>query len=227
MKKLFLILLSVVISLPFIYSFTLAEVQKNVATPTTKDNVTISGEQLFQNNCSACHGIDMTGNPPVFPSLSKVNERMQKNEVMELLQTGRKIMPSFAHLTEAERMAIAGYLYGETTETEMVTDITPAENGNRLFVANCARCHKVTPDDPQPPDQKEWGMRPAILGGITARYSIADFKNILNAGPCYMPSFDNLSDTDKEGIYAWLGAMEDVYYTSSTTGGYGCRMRCR
>jgi len=226
MNKKYLIGLVLVIALPLIYGFTSKYARLGNEELLNNDQVMVTGEQLFQKNCSACHGIDMTGNPPVFPSLVKVNERMKKNEVMELLQTGRKVMPSFAHLTQAERVAIAGYLYGETIETEMVTDITPVENGNRMFVANCARCHKATPDDPQPPDQKEWGMRPVILGGITAKYSIADFKNILNTGPCYMPSFDYLSDTDKEGIYAWLGTMEDVFFTSFTTSGYGCRMRC-
>ena len=227
MKSKYLIVLVLMINLPFLYSFTSIYLESAHEKLGRNEQVMVSGEQLFQNNCSACHSIDMTGNPPVFPSLVKVNERMQKNELMDLLQTGRKVMPSFAHLTETERMAIAGYLYGETTETKMVTNITPAENGNRLFVANCARCHQATHDDPQPPDQKEWGMRPAILGGITVKHSIDNFKNILNSGPCYMPSFNYLSDTDKEGLYTWLGTMENVFYTSNTTGGHGCSMRCR
>lgn len=227
MNKNLLIGLVLVIALPLIYGFTSKYVGPENEDLLNNNQVMVAGEQLFQKNCSACHGIDLGGNPPVFPSLVTVNEQMLKNEVVELLQTGRNVMPSFAHLTEAERMAIAGYLFGEITETEMVTVITPAENGNSLFVANCARCHKATPDDPQPPDQKEWGMRPAILGGITANHSITEFKSILNAGPCYMPSFDHLSDLDKEGIYNWLGTMKDVFYTSNTLGEYGCRMRCR
>lgn len=227
MNKKYLIGLMLVIALPLIYGFTAKYVGPGNEELLNNYQVMVTGELLFQKNCSACHGIDMTGNPPIFPSLVLMNERMKQNEVVELLQTGRNVMPSFAHLTKAERMAIAGYLYGETTETEMVTEITPAENGNSLFVANCARCHKATHDDPQPPDQKEWGMRPAILGGISEKHSIADFKNILNAGPCYMPSFEYLSDMDKEGIYYWLGTLEDIFYTSNTTHGYGCRMRCR
>ncbi|HDO26549.1 MAG TPA: cytochrome c, partial [Bacteroidetes bacterium] len=50
----------------------------------------ISGEELFQMNCAVCHGVDKQGKPPVFPSLVTVNERMNKEQVKELLQTGRK-----------------------------------------------------------------------------------------------------------------------------------------
>lgn len=186
----------------------------------------ISGEELFQMNCAVCHGVDKQGKSPVFPSLVTVNERMNKEQVKELLQTGRQVMPSFAHLSEQEREAIVGYLFGETIETDMVTGVTPEQNGERLFVANCTRCHKATPDDPPPPDQREWGMQPAVLGGITARHSITDFKNILNAGPCYMPSFETLDTKAKEDIYAWLQTMERTNNENFASGGTGCRMRC-
>ena len=227
MNKKYLIGLAVIIALPLIYGFTAKYVESGNEELLNKDQVMVTGEQLFQKNCSACHRIDMTGNPPVFPSLVKVNERMKKNEVMELLQTGRNVMPSFAHITKAERLAIAGYLFGETTETEMVTDITPTENGNSLFVANCARCHKTNPGDPQPPDQKEWGMQPAILGGITDRYKPEEFGRILNSGPCYMPSFETLETTDKNDIYAYLETFEREVVTNSRENGMGCQMRCR
>ena len=118
-------------------------------------------------------------------------------------------------------------MFGEDTEAEMITDITPAMNGHRLFVANCARCHKATPDDPRPPDQKEWGMTPAVLGGITVRYDAERFESIVNAGPCYMPSFDFLERQDKLDIYAWLETMEGDFEPAGYGCGRGCRMSCR
>ncbi len=227
MKNKYLIVLVLTISLPILYSFTSIYLESAHEELGNNEHAMVTGEQLFQRNCSACHGFDMTGNPPLFPSLLTVNEKMEKNEVMELLQAGKNKMPSFAHLTEAERMSITGYLFGENTKTEIVTNITPAENGHRLFVANCARCHKATAEEPLPPDQKEWGMPPAILGGITEKHSMADFKNILDAGPCYMPSFEYLDEADKEGIYVWLSTMENLSDTSNFTSECGCRMRCR
>ena len=133
-------------------------------------------------------------------------------------------MPSFAHLSDAERTAIAGYLFGEDTQVEIITELTPAENGRNVFVANCARCHKASPGDPQPPDQRKWGMQPAILGGITAQYKPDEFKAILDAGPCYMPSFDFLTEKDKEDVYSYLDTFEPAYTSNMRR---GCGMRGR
>ena len=227
MNKKYLVGLAVIMILPFIYGFTAKYAGQVNEEPLNGEQIMVTDEQLFQKNCSACHGTDMSGNPPTFPSLITINERMEKSQVVELLQTGRNVMPSFAQLTMAERLAITGYLFGETTETEMVTDITPTENGNRLFVANCARCHKTNPGDPQPPDQKEWSMQPAILGGITDLYEPEEFGRILNSGPCYMPSFETLETSDKNDIYAYLGTFEREAVINSHENGMGCQMRCR
>jgi len=86
--------LVLMISLPVIYSFTSTYLKSAQKEYVSNENITVSGQQLFQKNCAACHGIDMLGNPPVFPSLIGVNERMKKSEILELLQTGRNVMPS-------------------------------------------------------------------------------------------------------------------------------------
>ncbi len=221
-----MIMVMVIISIPFLYSFTVIEQKTENASTGLIEHDQITGEQLYQKNCAACHGLERQGNPPAFPSLVSVNERLDKGQVKELLLTGRKAMPSFAHLSEQEREALAGFLFGEETNVEMLTEVTAEQNGQRLFVANCARCHKATPDDPQPPDQRQWGMQPIVLGGITSRYEPEDFKQILNTGPCYMPSFDFLDENDKADIYAWLGTIE-MPAESSSNMAMGCRMRCR
>jgi len=190
------------------------------------DTIKVTGEELFKKNCSSCHGIDRQGNPPVFPSLMAISERLSKDQVNDLLKSGKNIMPSFLHLSDSERNAITGYLFGEKTETKMITEVTPVENGKNLFIANCSRCHMLTSDDPTPPDLHDYGMTPAILGGISMKHDQETFKNILNAGPCYMPSFVSLSENDKEDIYNFLKTFEKNYAEDKPVIGRGCRMRC-
>jgi len=224
MKKLIIYFLVLGIGLPLVYSFTKGEARKSKAEINTDESIAITGEELFQKNCIACHGIDRKGNPPAFPSLISIAERMNKDQVTELLQTGRNSMPSFSHLSEPEREALTGFLFGEQTNVEVATYISPINKGGALFVANCARCHKVKPDDPQPPDQKSWGMKPAILGGIALKYGLEDFNNIVNSGPCYMPSFENLQIEDKEAIYAYLNSIErNLEFNPQMVSESGCR----
>jgi quinoprotein glucose dehydrogenase len=201
----------------------------NIGELSEKSTLKVSGEELFQKNCAACHGINLQGNPPAFPSLVDIDKRMEVGQVGELLKTGRNAMPSFAHITESERNAIAGFLFGELTETDVVTELSSVENGNNLFVANCVQCHQAKPDDPPPKGRRNWGMQPAILGGINTKYSQDEFQRILNAGPCYMPSFDFLNQDDKSDIYTYLGSMEGFYANSKYMRSKGCRgrMKCR
>jgi len=179
-------------------------------TAQVQDTATIiTGAALFQKNCAACHSADLGGRPPAFPSLKEVKTRMSRSQIAELLKTGRNNMPSFAHLSEAERNAITGFLYGENTESRVQTQLTPEEQGRNLFVANCARCHKAKPDDSQPAGQQMCGMmRPPVLAGVTRYMNIPRFETVLNIGPCYMPSFDLLNHQEKSAIYTWLKTLE-------------------
>jgi len=128
---------------------------------------------------------------------------------MTLLKTGRNAMPSFADLSDAERAALAGFLYGEKTKSAVQTTLSPVEQGRNLFVANCSQCHKVKPNNPRPAGQRNMGMIPPVLGGITQVLDFPRFERILNMGPCYMPSFTFLSPTEKNQIYNYLQAYED------------------
>ncbi len=220
MKNLFVISSIGIIITIILFGFTQDHVIIKKLEDTNNIQTAISGEQLYQKNCSSCHGIERQGNPPTFPSLVSINEKMRKKEIGSLLKTGRNIMPSFEHLSLDERTAIAGFLVGEKTESNTITELSPLENGKNLFVANCASCHKTKPDDPQPTGVRNYGMHPAILGGIDKNRNFSSFENILNMGPCYMPSFTNLNKKDKLDIYKYLGTYNSPYVSNRKT----CRM---
>jgi len=128
-------------------------------------------------------------------------------------------MPNFSHLSESERKAIVGFLYGESTETDVITEVTSIQNGKNLFVANCTQCHQ--PDDSQRPIK--WGMKPPVLNGVSDWVNISQFKRILNMGPCYMPSFAAMEDKNKEDIYAYLSTLESSYQNVNYRTRRGCR----
>ncbi len=72
-----------------------------------------NGPALFTQICAACHGMDRKGNAAQnVPSLENIGQRLKLPEVLALLQTGRGVMPSFAFLSEAQRTAVANFVFG-------------------------------------------------------------------------------------------------------------------
>ncbi|MDX2283075.1 MAG: PQQ-binding-like beta-propeller repeat protein [Bacteroidia bacterium] len=70
-----------------------------------------SGRQVYVSQCAACHGAERQGDPAgVYPSLLTVSQRYKPDSLMRLLANGRRLMPSFGHLNEAQREAVAQYL---------------------------------------------------------------------------------------------------------------------
>ncbi|HHC80842.1 MAG TPA: c-type cytochrome [Flavobacteriia bacterium] len=222
------LLLTIIIFLVVGFKSKPVEIQyQKITEKNSKSDLKITGNDLFQKNCATCHGTNRKGNPPTFPSLVNIKEKMTKGQIGTLLKTGRNIMPNFSHLSDSERNAIVGFLYGESTTATEITEVTAVERGKSLFVANCMRCHKVSPKDNTPTDQLSWGMKPPILGGISARVNKQSFNQILNMGPCYMPSFADMKNKDKEAIYAYLSSFKNPYQNYNHRMRRGCGMMSR
>jgi quinoprotein glucose dehydrogenase len=77
--------------------------------PPRKENYGQAGVRLYQKYCISCHGADRkgTGN---FPTLINVQERYHDTDIMSLLSTGRRMMPSFNYITKEEKEAIISYI---------------------------------------------------------------------------------------------------------------------
>jgi quinoprotein glucose dehydrogenase len=73
------------------------------------ENFIQAGQRLFTNNCMGCHGQDRkgTGN---YPSLINIRAKYKDDQISTLLQTGRRMMPSFKQLKEQERKSIISYI---------------------------------------------------------------------------------------------------------------------
>lgn len=81
-----------------------------------KDGPVLSGgQQIYGQICAACHGVNRSGDPArAFPSLEKIGEKLKKPDIVQLLNTGRGMMPSVAFLSAEQKEAVAGFLLGET-----------------------------------------------------------------------------------------------------------------
>lgn len=73
-----------------------------------------AGENVYAANCSSCHGSERKGNPASgFPSLVNLNNRLQKQHVINVINGGKGMMPAFKKLSEKELSDLVAFLYGE------------------------------------------------------------------------------------------------------------------
>jgi quinoprotein glucose dehydrogenase len=68
-----------------------------------------AGQRLFGQQCAACHGANRkgTGNNPTLIDIQKKYDVAAFNS---LLNTGRRMMPAFNHLSHADKNAVAAYV---------------------------------------------------------------------------------------------------------------------
>jgi len=79
------------------------------APPDKVETYTTAGERLFTKNCMSCHGQNREGSGN-YPSLIGIEKKYSADQVMALLETGRRMMPSFKDVSKQEREAIIAFI---------------------------------------------------------------------------------------------------------------------
>ncbi len=73
-----------------------------------------SGERIYRNQCSLCHGKDLSGSPPMYPSLIDIDKRLSPEQIKARIEQGGGRMPSFPNLRDAHLQALVQYLTKQT-----------------------------------------------------------------------------------------------------------------
>lgn len=121
------------------------------------------GAQLYAMNCASCHGIDFEGDETgIYPSLENVEERMSRDSVRHIIETGKGFMPSFARLTEGEKNQIVAFLFGDEEPVEPVQDEEAA--GRKVPTVQYAHTgyHRFVDSKGYPAVEPPWGTFNAI-----------------------------------------------------------------
>jgi len=121
------------------------------------------GKMLYGSVCSACHGFERpkNTNAPSFTSLQTVKERLTKQQVLELLETGRGQMPSFATFSSVEKRAVTAFLFGEgENERIAVKDLKLSWAEEIPFAATGH--HDFRDPEGFPSNKRPWGTLTAI-----------------------------------------------------------------
>jgi quinoprotein glucose dehydrogenase len=69
-----------------------------------------TGERIYHNQCSLCHGKDLSGTPWVYPSLVDVGKRLTSQQIEAKIALGGGRMPAFPNLRDAHLRALVDFL---------------------------------------------------------------------------------------------------------------------
>jgi mono/diheme cytochrome c family protein len=70
----------------------------------------VRGQQIFNDNCAACHQSEGQGIPPQFPALAGNQNLEDITLIVETVHQGRGIMPPFEQFTSDELAAVATFI---------------------------------------------------------------------------------------------------------------------
>ena len=54
----------------------------------------LGGKGLYERNCASCHGRDLQGSPPEFPSLATVGRKLNETQIRSVIRNGAGRMPA-------------------------------------------------------------------------------------------------------------------------------------
>jgi quinoprotein glucose dehydrogenase len=137
----------------------------SMAPSQARDDMTVGelGRMIYSTICSACHGFERVNNPaaPSFATLKAVKERLTKQQVLDLLETGRNQMPSFVALSAIEKRAVTAFLFGENEGERLpVHDLKLSWADEIPYVATGH--HDFRDPDGYPGNKRPWGTLTAI-----------------------------------------------------------------
>ena len=82
--------------------------------PVVNETYFDAGKRLYQSKCMSCHAPNREGSGNN-PSLLNINRKLNEEQLIHLIATGRRMMPAFNQLAAEEKKAIASFVLDLTS----------------------------------------------------------------------------------------------------------------
>ena len=140
----------------------------------------VTGKSTYMHECAACHKENMQGAPPEFPSLVGLSRRLEKNEVLTLVNLGGNRMPGFARLGNDTLRAVVDYVYTGENST------ASSEASDRYFMRfKSDGYNRFFDKDGYPAVQPPWGTLNRInldTGKIVWKIPLGEYPELVAQG---------------------------------------------
>ena len=121
-----------------------------------------AGKALYTTHCMSCHGPNRQGSGN-FPSLLGVEKKYDELQFGQLLAGGRRMMPSFKHLSAEEQKAIASFILDKTVlQRQPFVRHTSAELSYRDLPYTSTGYNRFVSKEGWPAINPPWGTLNAI-----------------------------------------------------------------
>jgi len=163
------------------------------------------GADAFQSQCAVCHGTNLAGSPPAFPSLVDVGKRLTDAQIADTIHQGKGRMPSMTNLSAEQVTAVIRYIKtaplaappaGDKKELAAGPVDDPA--GMKVYMRRCVFCHGPHME----------GVAPAFpaLMGVGNRMTVAQLVTLIHDGKGRMPGSPMVQGADLDGLLRYMGA---------------------
>jgi quinoprotein glucose dehydrogenase len=132
------------------------------AIPVEKENYLQAGKRLYTQNCMSCHGADRKGSGNN-PSIIEAGKKYAPDSFLYLINSGRRMMPSFKHLGDAEKTAITSFVLDQRSEQNKIFVRTPGPVDTFLNIPyRMTGYYKFLSPEGYPAIKPPWGTLSAI-----------------------------------------------------------------
>jgi quinoprotein glucose dehydrogenase len=140
--------------------------------------VTHDTTSLYKNNCGGCHGDDLKGAPPTFPSLVDIGKRRSRAELASIIREGTGRMPGFDYLGRNINEIVEFLITGKDTGAVQEKDESWLKYRNEGYIL-------FRDPDGYPPLTPPWGTLNAIdlnKGEIRWQIPLGEYPELVAKG---------------------------------------------
>ncbi len=142
------------------------------------------GRNLYMVNCAVCHGQNREGLPGnVYPALTDIGKKYNKEEIIKLLNSGKGFMPAFQNLHKDEKLSIIAFITGEAPVTDLKE--TSRDTKTPLIPYTHTGYNRFVDQQGYPAIKPPWGIISAIdlnKGDILWQVPLGEFKELTDRG---------------------------------------------